>query len=93
MVNQTNPPATNAVVWQPDATGLYQPTGAGNYYLAADSPYRNAGATNLSTNVLALLRTRTTYPPLVISNAPSTYPPTFLASAALRVCARTNPDC
>ena len=57
MVNQTNPPALNAVVWQPDATGLYQPTGAGNYYLAADSPYRNAGATHLSTNVLALLRT------------------------------------
>jgi hypothetical protein len=69
VVNQSNPPlATNAVVWQPDATGLYQAAAGGHYYLADGSPYRNAGVTNVSTNVLALLQARTTYPPIVLSD-------------------------
>ena len=77
------PVTNNAVVWEQDATGIYQTAGGGSYYLAADSPYRNAGVTEVSPNALALIKAGTTYPPVVLSNTPSTYDHTPLASAAL----------
>jgi len=49
-------------------SGLFQSVGAGNYYLANNSPYRAAGTTNLSAATLADLALRTTYPPVTLSN-------------------------
>lgn len=45
--------------------GFYQTVGAGDYYLAADSPYRNAGTTAISPALAGALKSLTTYPPLV----------------------------
>lgn len=44
---------------------IYQTVGAASYYLATNSPYRNAGTTNISPALLADLATKTTYPPIV----------------------------
>jgi hypothetical protein len=41
----------------------FQTVDTGNHYLAANSPYRNAGTTNISPQLLAELRQKTTYPP------------------------------
>jgi hypothetical protein len=48
-------------------SGVFQTIGAGSHYLAADSPYRQAGTTNLAAGVLTYLSQRTTYPPLMTS--------------------------
>jgi hypothetical protein len=56
---------TNAVVRSTN-DNTFQTVGAGAHYLAANSPYRNAGVTNLSVRLLADLKTLTTYPPIVI---------------------------
>ncbi|MDB6016693.1 MAG: hypothetical protein JWR19_1182 [Pedosphaera sp.] len=50
-------------------SSIFQTVGAASHYLADNSPYRNAGTTNLSTDMLAILPQTTTYPPLVYSNA------------------------
>ena len=47
---------------------VFQSVGAGNYYLADQSPYRNAGTTNISAALLAELAQKTTYPPILYSN-------------------------
>lgn len=60
---------TNAVVWLADDAGVYQSVGGGRCYLAADSPYRGAGTTNLSAAMRERLRAGTTWPPVVYSNA------------------------
>jgi hypothetical protein len=52
-------------------SGIYQSIGAGNYYLANGSPYRNYGTTSIDTNTLAALRKKTTYPPLLLTNTVS----------------------
>jgi len=49
-------------------TGIFQTVGAGSHYLATNSPYRNAGTTNIAPAALADIQTRTTYPPTVITN-------------------------
>jgi hypothetical protein len=46
----------------------FQAVGAGSYYLANGSPFRNAGTTNIDPTLLAGLKQRTTCPPLVYSN-------------------------
>lgn len=48
--------------------GIFQTAGAGFHYLASNSPYRNAGTTNLPADLLQSLRQRTTHPPIVYSN-------------------------
>jgi hypothetical protein len=48
------------------SAGIYQIVGAGGYYLAAGSPYRNAGTATIPAALLADLQTGTTYPPVVI---------------------------
>ena len=48
--------------------GVFQTAGAGSHYLATTSPYRNVGTTNISPSLLAELRKKTTYPPIVYSN-------------------------
>jgi hypothetical protein len=57
--------ASNAVV----STSAFQTVGASAHYLAQNSPYRNAGTTNINSTLLAELRKRTTYPPVVLPNA------------------------
>ena len=47
---------------------IYQVVGAGLHYLAANSPYRKAGSTNISANLAASLVNLTTWPPQVHSN-------------------------
>ncbi len=46
----------------------FQSVGAGNYYLA-DGTYRDAGTTDISPWLLAELETKTTYPPIILTNA------------------------
>ncbi len=59
---------TNCTAILGDDSGIFQTVGAASHYLAPDSPYRNAGTTNISSSLLAELRERTTYPPMVYSN-------------------------
>jgi len=49
-------------------TNLFRAVGAGYYYLATNSPARNIGTTNINPTVLADIASKTTYPPLVLSN-------------------------
>src|SRR5205814_661770 len=51
-----------------NAAQIFQTVGGGSSYLATNSPYRNAGSTNLSQAMLATLRQTTTYPPIVYTN-------------------------
>jgi hypothetical protein len=64
-------------------TNVFQTVGAGADYLAAGSPYRNAGTTNISPAVWADLKKKTTYPPLVCTNVLYASPVT-LSPQALR---------
>lgn len=50
------------------ASSPFQAVGAGYYYLAAGSLFRNVGRTNLPTGLVADLKKRTTYPPVVLTN-------------------------
>jgi len=49
-------------------SGIFQTVGAGAHYLATNSPHRNAGTTNINSTLLAALKKRTTYPPIVLTN-------------------------
>jgi hypothetical protein len=49
--------------------GVFTTIGAGAAYLPGDSPYRSAGTTNINSALLAEMRGRTTWPPVVLSNA------------------------
>jgi hypothetical protein len=48
--------------------GVFQGAGAGNYYLAANSPHRNAGTTSINAQLLTDLKVKTTHPPVLINN-------------------------
>ena len=72
ITNYTACPADNSV---------FQTVGAGGYYLATNSPYRNAGTTNLDPATLADLATKTTYPPIVYSNVTISAATTFSPQA------------
>jgi hypothetical protein len=72
---------TNAVIWLASSSGVYQTVGAGRYYLADNSPYRNVGATNLSASAQALIQPRTTCPPIAFSNVTFTVDTTFSPQA------------
>jgi len=53
-------------------TGVFQTIGGGANYLAANSPYRGAGTTNIHPVLLLDLQKKTTYPPMVLTNAIAT---------------------
>jgi hypothetical protein len=55
----------------------FQTVGAGSFYLATNSNFHNFGTTNIGPTLLASLKQKTTYPPLVLSNF------TFAASTSL----------
>jgi Concanavalin A-like lectin/glucanases superfamily len=46
-------------------SGIYTNVGAGGYYLVSGSTNQGVGTTNINTNLLADLQTRTTWPPIV----------------------------
>ena len=51
-------------------SGVYQPTGAGSYYLATNCPagIRNSGTANINPGLRAQIRQKTTWPPVVYAN-------------------------
>jgi hypothetical protein len=59
----------------------FQTVGGGSYYLANDSTNRNKGTTNINSNLLAQLRQKTTYPPIVYSNTTISVATTFSPQA------------
>ncbi|MBI3418206.1 MAG: hypothetical protein HY043_23190, partial [Verrucomicrobia bacterium] len=50
------------------SAATFQTVGAGAHYLAAGSAYRNAGTTNINAALATDLKTRTTYPPIILTN-------------------------
>jgi hypothetical protein len=46
----------------------FQSVGGGNYYLATNSPFHNAGTPNIDPAMLASLRQKTTWPPIAFTN-------------------------
>ena len=69
LTNSLGSPANgNSTVIVNPAGSVYQTVGSGSYYLAANSPYRKAGTTNIDPAVLSDLAIKTTYPPVVYSN-------------------------
>lgn len=65
-----------------DAGGIFQTVGAGSHYLATDD-WRNTGTTNVTPDLLAALRKKTTWPPVVLSNL-TVYASTNLVPQATR---------
>jgi len=51
---------------------VFQTVGGGSHYLATNSAYRDIGTTNINSALLASIRKKTTYPPLVITNSITT---------------------
>jgi hypothetical protein len=69
VTGQANPTLhADAVTWLSSSSGVYQTAAGGRYYLAANSPYRDTVVANVSAAVEALVRARTTYPPVAYSN-------------------------
>lgn len=64
--------ATNA-----SASGVFQTVGGGAHYLTTNSVHRNVGTTNINADLLASLRTKTTYPPLAYTNITFSVPTTL----------------
>jgi hypothetical protein len=62
----------------------FQSVGAGNYYLASGCAFTNGGTTNIDPVLLADLQQTTIYPPLVISNAASSWTGTNLTPQVTR---------
>lgn len=55
---------TNGSAFLATDTGVFQTIGTAVHFLAADSPFRNAGTTAINPGLLSDLALRTTYPPL-----------------------------
>ena len=47
---------------------IFQNAAYGSRYLANNSPYRNAGTTNIDSTLLVALRQKTTFPPILLTN-------------------------
>jgi len=46
----------------------FQSVGAGGYYLAVNSPFRNVGSIAINADLATALRKKTTYPPIVLTD-------------------------
>lgn len=62
------PYSTNSVAILGGSAAVFQSAGAGYHYLTNSSPYRNLGTTNINASLLAELKRKTTYPPIIYSN-------------------------
>ncbi len=81
-VGDTNGLSLNASAVLANGNGVYQVAEGGDYYLAAGSQYQNAGNAAIDPAVLADLDSKTTYPPIVYTNATFTNEITFVPQAA-----------
>lgn len=72
---------TNSSAILSSDAGVFQSVGAAGHYLADQSPYRNAGTTNVDPTLLGDLSNKTTYPPIVYSNATIAVDTTFSPQA------------
>jgi len=68
---------TNNVAKLSSSSGVYQTVGGGAYYLTNSSPYRNCGTTTINAELLAELRQKTTYPPVIYVNTTFSTPTNF----------------
>jgi len=59
--------ATNHVLVT--SSSVFQTAGAGSYYLPTNSLYHNFGTADINANLLAEIRKKTTYPPVIYSGA------------------------
>ncbi len=64
-----------------NASYPFQAAGAGSYYLANGGPFFNAGTTTIDPALLSDIQTRTTYPPVVMTNIWFTNDYTFFPQA------------
>ena len=62
-------------------TGVFQVAVGGAHYLPTNSPYRDQGTTNIDSTLLADIRQKTTYPPIVYSNTVFSTATTFSPQA------------
>ena len=72
---------TNATAVLNSDAGVFHIVGAGRHYLAEASPFRDAGTAQIHPGLLATLRQRTTWPPLVYSNLTISADTTFYPQA------------
>ncbi|MGC8990475.1 MAG: hypothetical protein ACP5MD_10160 [Verrucomicrobiia bacterium] len=70
-LGQTNFSGVGNVVLS-SGSGVFESIGAGYHYLAANSPYRNFGSTNVNSGLAAELKSRTTYPPVTLTGLVTT---------------------
>ena len=69
LVNITNTGSFSSnSVYTASGSGVFQSVGQGFHYLAANSPYRNAGTTTINAALATQLKNLTTYPPLLLTN-------------------------
>ena len=61
--------STQNVAIVSSGSGVFQPVGGAGYYLTNNSPYRNAGTTNINPALIAQLGRKTTYPPVLVLNS------------------------
>ena len=71
----------NSVV---DSGAVFQPVGAGSYYLPSNSPYHHAGTTLISPTLLAELENKTTYAPISLPTFMENHGDITLGPQALR---------
>jgi len=50
-------------------SGYFQTVGSGSHYLASGSTNRDAGTTNINADLLAAIKKKTTYPPIVLTSS------------------------
>jgi hypothetical protein len=88
LISVYTPPSPSGVSNYNVSSSAFQIVGAGSYYLA-DGTYRNAGTIAIDSSLAAELKTRTTYPPIVMTTdftLPTTLSPYAQRDADL-------PDC
>lgn len=69
LISATNATYTGANTYSNTVdTGIFQTVGAATHYLASGSTNRDIGTTNINVDLLAALKKRTTYPPIVLTN-------------------------
>ena len=68
VTNNTQHTGGSDVIVTNNDAGFFQTVGVGSRYLADSSPYRNAGTTNINPALREDLKTRTTYPPSILTN-------------------------
>ena len=68
-INTAGSISTQCVVFLPYSLTNFNAVGGGYHYLPANSVYRSAGTTNINPALLAALREKTTFGPIMMTNA------------------------